>query len=105
MSDDVGYKKPPRHTQFQKGRSGNPSGRPKGTSNYSTILAHLLDRQVPVTIKGKKAMMTMRDAVAVEAVKHAIDGSMRHIELLLSVAESAEYRPLVIVFGKGDEKI
>jgi hypothetical protein len=25
----VGYRKPPRHTQFQKGRSGNPGGRPR----------------------------------------------------------------------------
>jgi hypothetical protein len=27
--DDVGYCKPPRHTQFRKGRSGNPGGRPR----------------------------------------------------------------------------
>ena len=25
----VGYRKPPKHGQFPKGRSGNPSGRPK----------------------------------------------------------------------------
>ena len=31
MSDDfeVGYGKPPKHTRFRKGRSGNPKGRPK----------------------------------------------------------------------------
>jgi hypothetical protein len=27
-SYEVGYGKPPRHTQFRKGRSGNPGGRP-----------------------------------------------------------------------------
>lgn len=26
--EDVGYKKPPKETQFKKGESGNPSGRP-----------------------------------------------------------------------------
>jgi hypothetical protein len=28
MQHEVGYKKPPAHTRFQKGRSGNPGGRP-----------------------------------------------------------------------------
>jgi uncharacterized protein DUF5681 len=28
-SYEVGYRKPPRSTQFQKGQSGNPGGRPR----------------------------------------------------------------------------
>jgi hypothetical protein len=34
MADDgdsrVGYKRPPQHSKFKPGQSGNPKGRPKG---------------------------------------------------------------------------
>ncbi len=35
----VGYKKPPLHSRFKKGQSGNPRGRPRGSKNFSTLRA------------------------------------------------------------------
>jgi len=41
--------KPPRHAGFQKGQSGNPEGRPKGSKNLGTLLSQALDEKVMVT--------------------------------------------------------
>jgi hypothetical protein len=41
-SHEVGNKKPPKHTQFKPGQSGNPSGLPKGTPKVSIALMNLL---------------------------------------------------------------
>jgi len=35
---EVGYRKPPGHTRFTKGRSGNPRGRSPGAKNLKTLL-------------------------------------------------------------------
>jgi hypothetical protein len=44
----VGYGKPPKHTRFKKGRSGNPRGRPKGSRNLATDLSAELGEKVTI---------------------------------------------------------
>jgi Family of unknown function (DUF5681) len=47
---EVGYGKPPRHTRFKKGQSGNPRGRPNGSKNLSTLLSETLSEPVIVVL-------------------------------------------------------
>lgn len=35
---EIGHRKPPKATQFKRGMSGNPRGRPKGSKNFKTIM-------------------------------------------------------------------
>jgi Family of unknown function (DUF5681) len=49
---DVGYRKPPRHTRFAKGQSGNPRGRPPGAKNLKTLLSEALNETVIVSENG-----------------------------------------------------
>ena len=62
----VGRGKPPPHSRFKKGQSGNPRGpRPK---NLPALLVAALDEKVVVTIDGERREITKREAVATQLV-------------------------------------
>ncbi|MHA7827550.1 MAG: DUF5681 domain-containing protein [Roseovarius sp.] len=71
---DVGYGKPPKHSQFQKGQSGNPNGRPKGSKNISTILKEQLYRKVTISENGRHKQITVIDAIFRRVSKSALEG-------------------------------
>ena len=72
--DDVGYKKPPRHTQFKPGKSGNPAGRPKGKKNLKTLLEQRLRKTVTIVEKGRKKTVTMGEVVVAKLIADAAAG-------------------------------
>ena len=51
----VGYKNPPKSTQFKKGQSGNPAGRKKKPVPKSLLEAMLLELSDTITIKENAA--------------------------------------------------
>jgi hypothetical protein len=72
MSEDyeVGYGKPPKHTQFQKGASGNAKGRLKGTKNLSTDLVNMFIKLVPDEVDDKETSdLTQTDLAILERFK------------------------------------
>ena len=88
----VGYGKPPRHTGFQKGRSGNPKGRPKGSKNLATLLTEALDEKVQVTEDGKRRRVTKRELVIKQLVNKSASADLRAIKQLTDIVERAERR-------------
>ena len=107
----VGYKRPPLHTRFQKGQSGNPRGRPKGSKNFSTLLAEALNEPVIVTEDGRRRRISKRElgvrqlankfAMAEAQATKILLGLMLERERLAAAAQPAE-RPS---FGADDEKV
>ena len=49
----VGYRRPPKATQFAAGKSGNPKGRPKGSRSVGALLKDILQQKIAVTENGK----------------------------------------------------
>jgi hypothetical protein len=83
--NEVGYRKPPRHTQFRKGVSGNPKGRPKSSENLATVLARALQEIVVVTANGKRRRMTKLDLAVKQLVDKATAGDMPALRQLTAL--------------------
>jgi hypothetical protein len=81
--DQVGYGKPPRHTQFKPGRSGNPKGRPPGQRNLRTVLTEHLGRRIKATLDGRTREITHVEAIAISMVTAAVKGDARARDTLL----------------------
>lgn len=93
---EVGYRKPPKHTQFKKGQSGNTKGRPKGAKGLKTIARELLSEKVTVrTAAGSKRMRKI-EAMVHKVMEKAFNGDMRAIQALLQLyASSVPDEPLL----------
>ena len=74
---EVGNKKPPKHTQFKPGHSGNPKGRPKGSQNLATLVEKELRKPVTVTSKGKPVKMPKKRVIAIQLVDSAAKGDLK----------------------------
>lgn len=89
MSYEIGYRRPPKQTQFSKGASGNPAGRPKGSRNFATLLAQELNQKVVITENGRKRSMTRLQALAKKIVNSGLVGDGKALKLLLDAMRAA----------------
>lgn len=74
---EVGYRRPPRATQFQPGTSGNPGGKKKGTANLDTLIARELEEKVEVRENGVVKTLTKREVGVKAMVNKAVQADIR----------------------------
>lgn len=79
---DVGYKKPPKKSQFKKGSSGNPKGRPKGKKSLTSTGLDLFHKPVTVLQNGKPIKISMIDAVRAKLLATAMKGDLKAMKLV-----------------------
>lgn len=89
---EVGYGKPPRRTQFQKGQSGNPKGRAKGSKNLAAIIMSALHEPVTVTQNGRRRKITKIEAMTTQLANKGASGDPKATQLLLGMVQLYEDR-------------
>jgi hypothetical protein len=94
----VGYGKPPVHSRFQKGRSGNPKGRPRGRKNMSTLLSAALDASIIVVENGRRKKITKREAIVTQLVNKSASADLKATQIVLAMLQDVEAR----AEGSGD---
>jgi hypothetical protein len=83
-NDEGGYGRPPKHSQFKKGRSGNPRGRPKGATSFKADLAAELQEKLALTENGKERKITKQRAFIKTLTAAAIKKDIRAVNALLA---------------------
>jgi Family of unknown function (DUF5681) len=88
--EKLGYGNPPRSGRFQKGKSGNPKGRPKGSRNLATIFRKVIYQKVEIKEGGVKKTVTKFEAVAMQLTNKAAAGDVSAAREIIKWAETME---------------
>jgi hypothetical protein len=89
----VGYRRPPKSTQFKSGQSGNPAGRPKGSRNFKTEVQATLQTPVRVNKDGRLRKFSTQRASLMVLREKALSGDQRAIEHLIGLAVRFDDEP------------
>lgn len=105
----VGYGKPPSEGRFQKGRSGNPKGRPKGWKNLATIVLKESQQKVRINSSRGTRTVTKAEATVMQVANKSIQGDLRaardFIDLIGRSEESANSGTGSLQIGELDRQV
>lgn len=80
---EVGYRRPPHHSRFKPGMSGNPKGRPKGPRSLEEMVSRTLRKQRKVTIRGKQVRMSTLEIMVTSLNERAMHADTAAFRALL----------------------
>src|SRR5215469_6444555 len=82
---EVGHRRPPKHTRFKPGISGNPKGRPRSRKNLATVFDAASNERVSVIENGKRKTITMLEAIMKQVTRKAAGGDQPALRLFVDL--------------------
>lgn len=82
---EIGYGKPPKHTRFRPGQSGNPRGKGAGTKSFKTLVERELDSTITIKTEVGTRKTTKREAAAKQVVNAAVKGDAKALKTLVDL--------------------
>ena len=82
----VGYGRPPEHTRFAKGVSGNPAGRPTGTKNLKAIIRDSLTGPIAMREGDRIRRVPIVEAIVMKQIENGLKGNDKAAFALIKIA-------------------
>lgn len=95
VPERIGYKRPPQHSRFRKGQSGNPSGRPKGRPQLNLLeeIDKVLAEPIIVNKNGRPQKISRLAAIAHKLVEGALKNDSRATALTVKLLLERQLGP------------
>src|SRR5215471_7694242 len=84
---EVGNKKPPKQFQFKPGQSGNPKGRPRGSTSVEARVQKELSKLVTVNRNGKSVKMSKLDVGVTRLVDRFMTGDLKSTAIIIGLGK------------------
>jgi hypothetical protein len=81
----VGYARPPKHTQYKPGQTGNPRGRPKKRASLQDIVTEVLFEKIEVRIGERTQKIASVSALMRITMNRAIKGDHKFVTAALAL--------------------
>ena len=92
--DKVGYKKPPKHSQFPKGKSGNPKGRPpKEKKIFHLALIDIMGEEITLKVGGEDVTMTLQEALIKKMMLDSMNGKQTATKNFIEIMKHLQNMP------------